>query len=63
MLAPGAVGGTWTLTGPVRPSPFQWTPGDGFTGTWNDPNTITLTLNAVDGSGRRATRSITFVVE
>jgi hypothetical protein len=60
--APGAVSGTWSLTGPVQPDPADWNPGNWFEGTWNQPGTITLTLTAVDADGNTDSDSITFVV-
>lgn len=60
--APGAVSGTWSLTGPVRPNPPDWSPGNYFSGTWNVQGPITLTLTAVDADGNTASDSIEFTV-
>jgi hypothetical protein len=60
--APGAVSGTWSLTGPVQPDPPNWSPGNYFAGTWNVQGPITLTLTAVDADGNTASDSIEFTV-
>ena len=60
--APGAVSGTWSLTGPVQPDPPDWSPGNYFAGTWNVQGPITLTLTAVDADGNTASDSIEFTV-
>lgn len=60
--APGAVGGVWTLTGPVQPDPNTWTPGTFFAGTWNVQGTFELTLTATDGEGQSASHTILFTV-
>jgi len=62
--APGAVRGTWSLTGPVAAVPSDWSPGNYFQGTWNAPNpSITLTLVVEDANGNKKSKSITFAVE
>jgi len=61
--APGAVSGTWSLTGPVQPNPATWSPGNYFAGTWNVPGTFDLTLTAVDANGTTATQTLVFTVK
>ena len=61
--APGAVSGTWSLTGPVQPNPATWSPGNFFAGTWNVPGTFDLTLTAVDANGTTATQTLVFTVK
>jgi len=60
------VGGTWKLTNsPFAAEPDNWSPGDRFQGTWNQPSDgeITLTLDAEDADGNTVSDEITFTVE
>lgn len=60
----GAVKGVWSLTGPVQPGPGadQWLPGNWFSGTWNVPAEVELTLTVEDADGNTASDTITFEV-
>ncbi len=60
--APGAVNGTWALTGPVQPDPDTWLPGNYFGGIWNVQGTFDLTLTVVDSDGNVASDTVTFTV-
>jgi len=62
--AQGAVKGVWSLTGPVQPAPGKelWKPGNWFSGTWNVPAEVELTLTVEDSSGNTASDTITFEV-
>jgi len=61
--APGAVNGTWALTGPVQPDPDTWLPGNYFGGIWNVQGTFDLTLTVVDADGNVASDTLTFTVK
>ena len=62
--AQGAVKGVWSLTGPVQPAPgFEiWEPGNWFSGTWNVPVEVELTLTVEDADGNTTFDTITFEV-